>query len=201
MDKLEAECQQARAMCGWAIHAEFSQELEAELKIRAKLRKNLEKRQKELREAEDAVNVTDDEEIAAKNRLQELIAESTEAANNKIQLEQELKRATQPLKQKEREHQIIEKELASAKKRLKNAQFRLEKARREVIESAGNAAEEERARTRKIAQLESDLAHGKPKLDPLKERIADELRRYQEMEPEEAQKKEVREATERQVRL
>jgi chromosome segregation ATPase len=188
-------------MCGWAIHAEFSQELEAELKIRAKLRKNLEKRQKELREAEDAVNVTDDEEIAAKNRLQELIAESTEAANNKIQLEQELKRATQPLKQKEREHQIIEKELASAKKRLKNAQFRLEKARREVIESAGNAAEEERARTRKIAQLESDLAHGKPKLDPLKERIADELRRYQEMEPEEAQKKEVREATERQVRL
>ena len=70
-----------------------------------------------------------------------------------------------------------------------------------MIESAGNAAEEERARTRKIAQLESDLAHGKPKLDPLKERIADELRRYQEMEPEEAQKKEVREATERQVRL
>ncbi|KAL3792589.1 hypothetical protein HJC23_005559 [Cyclotella cryptica] len=199
LDKLEAECQQARAMCGWAIHAEFSQELEAELKSRAKLQKNLEKRQGELREAEDAVNVTDDEEIAAKNRLQELIVESTDAANYKIQLEQELKRATQPLKQKEREHQIIEKELASAKKRLKSAQFRLEKARKEVIESAGNAAEEERVRTRKIAQLESDIAHGKPKLDPLKERIADELRRYQEMEPEEGQKKEVREATERQL--
>jgi hypothetical protein len=201
LDKLEAECQQARAMCGWAIHSEFSQELEAELKSRAKLQKNLEKRQLELRDAEDAVNVTDDEEIAAKNRLQELIAESTEAANNKIQLEQELKRATQPLKHKEREHQIIEKELAAAKKRLKSAQFRLEKARREVIESAGNAAEEERVRTRKIAQLESDIAHGKPKLDPLKERIADELHRYQDMEPEEGQKKEVREATERQVRL
>ena len=65
LDKLEAECQQARAMCGWAIHAEFSQELEAELISRAKLQKNLEKRQVELREAEDAVNVTDEEEIAA----------------------------------------------------------------------------------------------------------------------------------------
>ena len=32
LDKLEAECQQARAMCGWAIHNEFHTELENEMK-------------------------------------------------------------------------------------------------------------------------------------------------------------------------
>lgn len=201
LDKLEAECQQARALCGWATHAEFSWELEAEKKNRAKHQKNLEKRQNELVEAERTVNVTDDEEIAAKDRLKELGEEANEAAKHKIELEQELKKAMQPLKHKEREIQIIQKEKALAAKNLKSAQCRLEKARQEVLESAGNAAEEERVRTRKIATLERDIAEGKPKLDPLKERIADELHRFQDLEPEEGTKKELREATERQVSI
>jgi len=199
LDKLEAECQQARAMCGWAIHNEFHTELENEMKKRKKLQKQLEKRKTELEEAEKTVNVTDDEEAAAKNRLSELTNESNQAAQLKIRLEQELKKAMQPLKAKERELSVVEKEVASAKKRLKGAQFRLEKARKEILESVGNAAEEERQRTRKIAQLEKDIADGRPRVEPLRQRIGEELAAFQEMEPEGEQKKRLTEQTQKQV--
>lgn len=199
LDKLEAECQNLRALCGWALHSEYQEELDKHMRDKAKMTKNLEKRQADLVVAEKNVNVTDDEETAAKDRLDELTKETQEAADHKIALEKELKIAMQPLKQKEQEAKVVEKELASCQKRLKSARFRLERARQEILDTAGNAAEEERERTRKIAQLEADIAEGKPRLDPLKERIGEECTAYQEMQPEGEQKKRLTEQTEKQV--
>jgi chromosome segregation ATPase len=190
-----------RALCGWAVHSEFATDHQNELKNRTKLLKNLDKRTAELEQATKAANVTDDEETAAKNRLRELTEESNEAAQNKISLEQELKKYMAPLKTKERELQILTKEVASAKKRLQSSQFRLEKARKEILDSAGNAAEEERQRTRKIAMLEREIAEAKPRLDPLKERINEEYTGYNELSPEEQAKTKLREDAERQVSL
>ena len=125
--------------------------------------------------------------------------EANEAAQTKTQIEQDLKRAMAPVKQKEREKDILSRESASAKKRLKAAQCRLEDARKQILEAAGNAAEEERVRTRKIAQTETDLARAKERVDPIKEEINKQLRRYEEMKPALDQKKETREGTERQL--
>lgn len=199
LDKMESECQALRAKAGWAVHSEVAADLEGELKQRAKLQKNLEKRRAELEEAEKTVNVTDDEEAAANDRLKELSEEGEEAAEMKMQLERELKLLQQPLKKKEQDVKVIQKEVASAQKRLKNAQNRLERARQEVLDSMGNAAEEERQRTRKIAQLERDIADGRPRLDPLKERITETLNRYNELQPEVDAKASLKDATQKTV--
>ena len=48
LDKLEAECQQQRALCGWALHSEYQTELDKHLRDKSKLEKNLEKRKADL---------------------------------------------------------------------------------------------------------------------------------------------------------
>lgn len=197
LDKLEAECQQLRALYGWAMHSEYSAEYDRELKKRGKLQKHAEKLRADLIEAEKTVNVTDDEETAANERLQDLAEEANEAAKHKVELEQELKRAQQPLRKKEQDVKVILKEVAAAQKRLRGAQNRLDRARQEILNSAGNAAEEERQRTRKIAQLERDIADGKPKIEQLKEKITEELHSYQDLQPEHEMKKSLKEATEK----
>ena len=199
LDKLEVEVQQVRAMVGWATYKEFNEELENELKNRSKLQKNLDKYKGALEQAEESVNVTDDQEAAATERLEELARESDEAANVKIQMEKELKLAEMPLKEKERDLKIVAKEIGSAKKKLQSARNRLERARKEILDSAGNAAEEERQRTRKIAQLESDIADGRPRVEPLKEKIGEEYDAYKAIEPEKEQKKQLTKDTEKAV--
>ena len=100
---------------------------------------------------------------------------------------------------KEQEQKLLARELLQEKKKHKSAVRRLENARRQILESQGNAAEEERARTRKIASTESDLARAKEQVDPLKEKVAEHLREYQDIEPAVSQVKETREGTEKQV--
>ena len=150
-------------------------------------------------EAEKAANTTDDEELHYNKRLTELTEEANQAAQTKTQIEQELKRAMAPLKQKEREKEVLAREFTSAKKKLKMAQRRLEDARRQIIEQSGNIAEEERVRTRKIAQTETDLMRAKEKVDPLKEDIGKELKRYQDIKPVADQMKKTTQGTERQL--
>ena len=161
--------------------------------------KTLEKRRGELATAEQSLNVTDDEEIQLKNQLSELTEEAAKAADTKTLLQDEMKVAEGPIKQKERNRQVLARELAQAKKAHKNAQRRLEHARKQILESQGNAAEEERARTRKIATTEADLARAKERMDPLKAQVGKHLHDYQEVEPALAQMKETREGTEKQV--
>ena len=96
-----------------------------------------------------------------KTKLDELTQEAQEAAKTKTQLEKDLKASQAPIKQKEREHQVTKRELASAKKSHKNALRRLQEARDELLKTQGNAAEDERVRTRKITTTENDLAQAK----------------------------------------
>ncbi|KAL7469954.1 hypothetical protein ACHAXS_010192 [Conticribra weissflogii] len=199
LDKLGAECQDYRAMYAWAAHMEFKAKLENEMKTAHKYGKSLEKRRVELEKAEQAANVTDDEETQQQKRLTELTEEATAAAATKTKIEQELKRAEAPLKQKVREKEVLVRESSNARRKLKAAQRRLDETRRQIIEQTGNAAKEERDRTEKIATLESDLAVAKERVDPLKTEIQTHLKRYQDIEPMLGQMKEAREGTERQL--
>jgi len=199
LDKLEVQVQELRANYGWSLHSEFSGELNDEMKKAQKFGKKLEKMRAELTNAEQSLNVTDDEEIALKNKLDELTEEANQAAEAKTKLENDLKTSLAPIKQKERDREVLSREHAQAKKAHKGAVRRLQRAREEILKSQGNAKEEERARTRKIAQTESDLANAKEGVDPLKEEIARHLRDYQDVEPSVGQNKETREGTERQL--
>ena len=159
----------------------------------------LEKLRTNLTEAEKSANVTDDEEIKLNEKLQELSEEAQAAAESKVQLENELNALRAPVKGKEQEQKLLARELAQEKKKHKSALRRLDTVRKQILESQGNAAEEERTRTRKIATTESDLAQAKEQVDPLKKKVAEHLREYQDIEPAVSQMKETRDGTEKQV--
>ncbi|KAL7539962.1 hypothetical protein ACHAWF_012462 [Thalassiosira exigua] len=165
-----------------------------------KFSRALEKRRADLVTAEQSLNFTDDEETALNDRLAELTEEAQAAATSRTTLENEYKASQGPARQKEREREVTARELAQAKKTHKKAIQRLDRARKEILESQGNAAEEVHVRTRKIADTERDLAAAKEKVDPLKEEIAKYLSDYQDVSPALEQTKETTEGTEKQVR-
>ncbi len=148
---------------------------------------------------ESKLNVTDDEEIALKNRLDELNEEAGLATETKMKLEQDLKIAENPIKAKERDMKILRTEIKTSQKKLKSARRRLEQARQDIMESQGNAAEEERTRTRKIAETESDLARAKERVGPLKEQVRQFLREYEELEDPKRNAMDAHNGTERQL--
>lgn len=164
-----------------------------------KFNKSLEKRRKALVDAEKSLNITDDEEIECKNQMDELTEEARLAAEAKMKMEQQLKLAENPIKAKERDMKILRTEVKASQKKLNQARRRLEQARKDIMESQGNAAEEERARTRKIADTEADLARAKERVDPLKAEIAKFLADYTELEDPKKNAVEARNGTERQL--
>jgi chromosome segregation ATPase len=164
-----------------------------------KYAKALEKRRAEFTTAEQSINVTDDQEMEVNRQLKELTEETTTSANDKMQLENDLKAAMAPVKSKERERGLLSRELAQEKKKHVSAVRRLEQARRQILESQGNVAEEERVRTRRIAQTENDLARARDQVEPLKEEVTKHLRNYQDIEPAVQQAKETMDGTERQL--
>ena len=164
-----------------------------------KYAKALEKRRAEFTTAEQSIDVTDDQEMEVNRKLRELTEEAKASADDKMQLENDLKAAQAPIKSKERERGLLSRELAQEKKKHASAVRRLEQARRQILESQGNVAEEERVRTRKITQTENDLARAKDQLEPLKEEVSKHLRDYQDIEPAVNQVKETMDGTERQL--
>ena len=164
-----------------------------------KFTKSVEKYRAELANYEAKLNVTDDEEIALKNRLDELNEEARLAAEAKNTLEKDLKVAENPIKAKENDMKVLRREISQAEKKLKNARRRLDSARKEIIESQGNAAEEERTRTRKIAELESDLTRAKERMAPLKEQVRKFLREYEDLEDPRRNASDALHGTERQL--
>lgn len=131
--------------------------------------------------------------------MENLSEEANAASESKTSLENAVRDALIPVKSKERERGLLARELAQEKKKRDNAVRRLEQARRQILESQGNVAEEERERTRKIAKAESDLARLKEQVEPLREEQVVHLRLYQEIEPALTQMKETLDGTKRQL--
>ena len=98
--------------------------------------------------------------------MQDLTEEANAAVETKRQLEDEVKTLTAPVKGKEQERKLLARELAQEQKKHKSAVRRLDQARKQILESQGNVAEEERTRTRKIQTTEADIASAKEKVDP-----------------------------------
>ena len=131
--------------------------------------------------------------------MEELTEEARVAAEAKRKLEQDLKIAENPIKAKERDMKILRTEIKNSQKKLVSARRRLDQAREEIIESQGNAAEEERTRTRKIAETETDLARAKERVAPLNEQVYKLLREYEDLEGPKNTAEEAHNGTERQL--
>jgi len=199
IDEMEVELQRCRAEGAWAVYKEMQEKLDVDMREAQKFSKSLEKRRVELANYEAKLNVTDDEEIALKNQLEDLTEEARLATEAKRKLEQDLKIAENPIKAKERDIKILRTEIKTAEKKLKSARRRLDQARQDIIENQGNAAEEERTRTRKIAETESDLARAKERVASVKEQVRKFLREYEDLEDPRRNANEAQNGTERQL--
>jgi len=116
-----------------------------------------------------------------------------------MQLEKDLKIAENPIKAKERDLKILRTEIKTSQKKLNSARHRLQKARQDILESQGNAAEEERTRTRKIAETEADLARAKERQAPLKDEVNKFLTEFEDLRQPKENADEARKGTERQL--
>lgn len=101
----------------------------------------------------------------------------------KHQVEQEYKRAREPLKSMERNLKHLQKEKASAERTLKNANQRLDEKRQEIATRAGSAESEAAKRNQRLQEAEAKLAEMKEKYDRSKQDTNDWRQAYEELEP------------------
>lgn len=183
LEKLEDKVLEHKLQLGWSVHNEFDRKVKVQEKISRDLETKREKRRQELAKAEEAANVTHDEESDLREALADLAEEATAAAETKSGLESKLKKAKGPVKSAEQNLASIKRESSTAEKRLKKAKKYLQDARDQILQAAGSAETEEKIRTAKIKKAEDDLADARSKLDPQREAIAEALRKYEELDP------------------
>jgi chromosome segregation ATPase len=121
--------------------------------------------------------------------VEELTREANEQANLKHQVEQEFKRAREPLKGMERNLKHLKKEKASAERALQNANQRLDEKRQEIVARAGSAESEAAKRAQRLQEAEAQLPEMKEKLDRRKQDLNDMRQAYEELEPHVGQAK------------
>jgi chromosome segregation ATPase len=146
-------------------------------------RDKAEKNKERLTQAEEAAQGPDDEEVVKRNKLDELSREAQEQSQMKKELEQDVKRATEPLKAVQRQLKFLKKEQASAAESLRRANKRLQAKRDEIVARAGSAESEEARRTLKLKEAEDNLAAAKESHAELKQAVSDAYRAYEELEP------------------
>lgn len=151
-------------------------------KIR-QFREKAAKRQEELTQAEASTQEGDAEEIALRNKVEELTKECGEQADRKREAEQELKRAAEPLKGMKRNLKNLMAEKGGAIRALSSARQRLEEKRREIIARAGSAESEAARRNQKIEGLEHKIQEAKEKYDQTKQDLTDLHRATEELSP------------------
>lgn len=182
--KLETKRAGAEAEAAWAVYKESLQEVRAEEQKMREFQEKADKRRKKLLEAE-ALSQQDDtggEEL--RDRIDELNKEATEAAENKRDLEQQLKLATEPYKAVQRQIKALRIEEVKAEKNVRMAKERLQQKRAEIAAAAGSAETEQARRSQRLQDLEAKYTDGKPKLMEVRQAVNDLHSQYQDKEPD-----------------
>lgn len=177
--KLHA-CEEALA---WSMYKEANALLQDELNRVQQFREKAERRKEELTQAEAATQDGDTEELNLRNKVEELTKEADDQANKKRDLEQEYKRAREPLKAMERNLQHLQREKTTMDRMLQSTKQKLETKRQEILARAGSAESEAAKRTQRLKDAQDELASLKEKYDQAKQNTNDSRQAWDELEP------------------
>ena len=140
------------------------------------------KKTQDLTQAESATQNSDDEELARRQKLDELTAEGNEQSKLKTELEQVLKRMREPQKAMERDLKTTMQEQKRAESNLAKANKRLKDRRDEIVRVSGSAESEAAQRAQRLQDAEVRLQDERTKVDPIKQAVSESLQAYEEME-------------------
>jgi chromosome segregation ATPase len=142
------------------------------------------KKKLELTQVEAASQEADDPNDERRNRLDELSKEAGEMSIRKRELEQELKRLTEPRRAFTNQFKGICKKEKLADRELLESNQRLQGKRDEIVQKAGSAESEQAQRNKRLRDAEERLAERKIRHDELKQSTTDLLQSYEKVEPE-----------------
>jgi len=105
-------------------------------------------------------------------------------STRKRELEQELKRATEPQKALARQFKLLMKEEERANRSLLEANGRLQAKRDEIVARAGSAESDQARRNQRLQSAEKKQAEEKNRYNELKQATTNSFNAYEELEPE-----------------
>lgn len=188
--KLETKRAKIEADHAWSVYKEARKmvvSVNAEMKV---FEAKAEKRREKLSQAQAASQEGDDGVDEIRDRMDALSKEADAAANEKKELEQELKLKIEPFKALQRQIKSLRKEEARAEKNLNHAKARLQKKRDEIAAAAGSAESEQAKRNERLKELESKVNEGKQTAMEVRQEISDSQEKYAAKEQDVVEAKE-----------
>ena len=163
MEKLEVEMDATLLDLAWSVYNVRSNKLVNETSTKEQIELKLERRNKEILKLESELNAPDSEKEVAEEKLKQLTDEAMQAAELKQQLDSELRAVMLPIKQNKQELARTKHEMQDAKVEVSRAMKRLQNAREQFLNRAGNAKNEIKKCTEDIASYEAQISEANQK--------------------------------------
>jgi chromosome segregation ATPase len=156
-----------------------------------------ERKQEELKAAEQATMLPDETGAAKRKRLEELTVEAQNQDKMKREVEADLERVLEPQKVLERRlNTLQERSQKEAKNQLRQAIATLEQRREEIIAKESSAETDRAMRTRRLQESEAALGVAQSKTAELGEVVRESRRAVEKFEPDVEEAKKNRESLE-----
>eukprot|EP00536_Pseudo-nitzschia_multiseries_P000717 jgi/Psemu1/249877/estExt_Genewise1Plus.C_90057 len=180
--KLEGKKSTIQVQFAWANYKLSCEDHQRKLQRFEMFREKAERKREELTQAEAATQDADDPNDERRKQLDTLSEEADQMAARKKQLEQELKKATEPHKAWKRQFKLLVKEEQNANRGLLEANQRLQAKRDEISANAGSAESDQARRIQRLQAAENELAEKKSRHDEIKQAITNALNAYENIE-------------------
>ena len=165
MEKLEVEMDATLLDLAWSLYNVRSNTLTREISTKQQIEDKLTRRRADLAKLEAELNSPDSEKEAAEEKLQQLTDEAMQAAELKQRLDAELRAAILPIKQNKQEQSATKQQIQDAKVEVSRATKRLQSAREQFLNRAGNSKNEIMKCTEDISSFEAQITEATEKFE------------------------------------
>ncbi|GAX20801.1 hypothetical protein FisN_7Hh114 [Fistulifera solaris] len=180
IDELKAKLQGIEMMYAWSFHKVAAKEHWDAEQVVAKYEAKVKEREDELAEFEKAFSQdsTTDEETKRRRVMDDLIQQVQELTDKKQQLESQFRQQMVPIKQLEKEKQMLRKDRKEIEQQLHRAQQRLNEMRKQISERSGS---KEAEHLKALNEAENELQQLKKENPEIKQAVSTSLRAYEEL--------------------
>lgn len=182
LDKLTAKLNEAETMFAWSFYKAAATEHQNAAEAVAKYEAKVKQREEEIAECEKEFSQesTTDEETKRRQLMEELVREAQVQTEKKGQLEVQYRQQIIPVKQLEKERQLLRKDRKDIEQQLVRAQHRLNEMRKQISARGGS---EEAERLKSLSDAEMELHQLKKENPEIKQSVSTSLRAYEELTP------------------
>ena len=173
LGRLEGKLLQLNTYWTWAYFNTLDQEYTQAIEDRNVGQQQVERKQTEIVQTQQAVEKSRQDEQTRTERVEELASDANELAQQQRELEDALREASAPCRKIEQQLKALDRQQKAASQQLKRARKELQQARSEIIAKA-SAKETEVARlTALLEETEQELATVRGRVEPVKDSLVE----------------------------